>query len=353
MKHSTRGYAALVFVLFTAAAGRSVLGQADSPHIHHLAANPKTVVVGYFDAHARPVLRIASGDLVEIETLITSDPEELEKNSLPAKEVEASLRDITAQVTDKGPGDHILTGPIQVEGAEAGDVLEVRILAIELAIPYGYQACSEGWTFVPQNCQEPKFRIIRLDRDRMTAQVAPGITIPLNPFFGIMGVAPAPAAGRISSNLPGPHGGNLDNKRLVAGTTLYLPVRAEGALFEMGDGHAAQGDGETGGTALETSLRGRLQFIVRKDMHLRQPRAETPAEFITMGADSDLTPAAKMAVQDMIDFLMEKGPVSRSEANRIAGIAADLHVSEVADEKVAAYMTVPKKLFKGDSIASH
>jgi acetamidase/formamidase len=353
VKYPTRGDAIVVFVLFTAASGRIALGQVDAARIHQLAANPKTVVVGYFDAHARPVLKIASGDIVDVETLITSDPEELEKNSLPSEQVQASLRDISAQVTEKGPGDHILTGPIYIEGAEAGDVLEVRLLAIELAIPYGYQACSEGWTFVPQNCQEPKFRIIRLDRDKMSAQIAPGIVIPLNPFFGIMGVAPVPAAGRISSNPPGAHGGNLDNKRLVAGTTLYLPIRAEGALFEIGDGHAAQGDGETGGTALETSLRGRLQFIVRKDMHLRQPRAETPTEFITMGADADLTKAAKMAVQDMIDFLMDKGAVSRSEANRIAGIAADLHVSEVADEKVAAYMTVPKKVFKGDAVASH
>lgn len=324
-------------------AGRSAAAQS-SPKTHRLVATPKTVVIGYFDAHATPVLRIASGDTVDVDTLITSDPQELESNSLPPAEVQASLRDITAQVKDKGPGDHILTGPIYIEGAEPGDVLEVRILAVELAIPYGYQACSESWTFVPQNCQEPKFRIIRLNRDTMSAQPAPGVNIPLRPFFGIMGVVPALQAGRISSNPPGNHGGNIDNKRLVAGTTLYLPVNTEGALFEVGDGHAAQNDGETGGTALETSLRGRLQFVVHKDMHLRQPRAETPTEFITMGADSEMTAAAKSAVQDMIDFLMEKASLSRSEANRVAGMAADLHVSEVADEKVGAYMTLPKSV---------
>ena len=350
MKCSPRKYASFIVLFFTATAGRVAVGQADSVHSHHLAASPKTVVVGYFDANAKPALRIASGDIVEVETLITSDPEELEKNGLRPEEVETSLRDITAQVTDKGPGDHVLTGPIYIEGAKAGDALEVRLLGIELAIPYGYQACSEGWTFVPQNCQEPKFRIIRFNRDRMNAQITAGVTIPLNPFFGIMGVAPAPSAGRISSNPPGEHGGNLDNKRLVAGTTLYLPIRTEGALFEIGDGHAAQGDGETGGTALETSLRGRLQFIVRKDVHLRQPRAETSTEFITMGADSDLTAAAKIAVQDMIDFLMEKGSLSRAEANRIAGLAANLHISEVADEKVGAYMTVSKSLFIRDTV---
>jgi acetamidase/formamidase len=322
-----------------------VHAQQSTSRAHRLEATPQTVVIGYFDARTKPALRIASGDIVDFDTLITSDPQELESNGLPAVEVQRSLRDITSQVTDKGPGDHILTGPIFVEGAQPGDVLEVRILSVDLAIPYGYQACSESWTFVPRNCEDPKFRIIELDRQKRTASPAPGIVVPLQPFFGIMGVAPSRTAGRISSNPPGLHGGNIDNRRLVAGTTFYLPVNADGALFEVGDGHAAQGDGETGGTALETSLRGRLQLIVRRDMHLRQPRGETSTEFITMGAASDLTAAAKLAVQDMIDLLIEKGSLSRSEANRIAGIAADLHVSEVADEKVGAYMTLPKSVF--------
>lgn len=314
--------------------------------VQRLEANPGTVVIGYFDAHARPVLRIRSGDIVDVDTLITSDPKELESNGLPRPQVQKSLRDITSRVTDKGPGDHILTGPIFVEGAKPGDVLEVQIRSVNLAIPYAYQACSESWTFLPKNCEEPKFRIIRLNRQNMTASPSPGIVVPLQPFFGIMGVAPAATAGRISSNPPGLHGGNLDNKKLIAGTILYLPVNVEGALFEVGDGHAAQGDGETGGTALETSLRGHLQLIVRKDMHLLQPRAETPTEFITMGADSELTLAAKLAVQDMIELLMEKASLSRSEANRVAGIAADLHISEVADEKVGAYMTVAKSVLE-------
>ena len=137
----------------------------------------------------------------------------------------------------------------------------------------------------------------------MTAEFTPGIVIPLQPFFGSMGVAPAPELGRVSSNPPGRHAGNLDNKELVAGSTLYIPVFAPGALFEIGDGHAAQGDGEVDQTAIETSLRGRLQLTVRKDMKLTWPRAETPTDYISMATDPDLTVATTMAIQEMVDFL--------------------------------------------------
>jgi acetamidase/formamidase len=313
------------------------------PHYHHLAATPSTVAWGYYWAGAHPVLRVASGDTVEVETLLTSLPDRLERAGVPPDWVQQSLRDIASQVTDKGPGGHILTGPIYVEGAEPGDVLQVRILSIALAIPYGYNGCRG---FLPENCSEPSTRIIRLDRGHMVARLDSGITIPLKPFFGSMGDAPPPQAGRVSSNPPGTHAGNLDNKELVAGTTLYIPVHVPGALFEIGDGHAAQGDGEVDQTAIETSLTGRVQLIIRKDMHLTWPRAVTPTDYIVMGTDSSLTQATKVAVQQAVDFLMELKHLPRMEAYRLVSIAGNVRITELVDGTVGVHVMIPKSIFR-------
>ena len=212
--------------------------QAKAQEKFTLKPTPKTVAYGYYDAKAKPVLRIKSGDTVDIQTLITSSPKRLEGAGVPHDQVEQSLRDITDQVKDKGPGGHILTGPIYIEGAEIGDVLEVRILAAKLAIPYAYNAFGPGRGFLPEDYPYPKMKIIPLDEKRMVARFAPGIEIPLHPFFGSMGDAPPETSGRLSSVPPWIQAGNLDNKDLVAGTTLYIPVHAPGALFEVGDGHA-------------------------------------------------------------------------------------------------------------------
>src|SRR3979411_1650562 len=203
-----------------------------------LKPTPKTVAWGYYDASTPPVLRIKSGDTVEVQTLITSSPTRLEGAGVKPEDVEQSLRDIWKEVTNKGPGGHILTGPIFIEGAEPGDVLEVRIKAIKLAIPYAYNAFSPGRGFLPEDFPYAKMRIIPLDEKRMVAHFADGIEIPLRPFFGSMGVAPPSSAGRISSAPPWVNAGNLDNKELVAGTTLFIPIHARGALFQTGDGHA-------------------------------------------------------------------------------------------------------------------
>jgi len=237
------------------------------------------------------------------------------------------------------------TGPFHVEGAEPGDTLEVRILSIDLAIPYGYNGCAG---YLPDNCPTPRgpARIIPLDTATMTATFAPGIVIPLRPFFGSMGVAPPPEAGRISSNPPWIHAGNLDNKALVAGTTLLIPVHAAGALFEVGDGHAAQGDGEVDQTAIETSLRGRLQLTVRKGMKLAWPRAETPTDYITMGTDEDLAKATKTAIQEMIDFLMTEKKLDRLSAYQLTSIAGNVAITQLVDGKVGVHVKMPKEIFK-------
>jgi acetamidase/formamidase len=316
---------------------------AQTPHVHHLAATPETVAYGYYSAAAKPALTVASGDIVEVETLLTNVPDRLAQAGVPQDKIQQSLKDIVAKVTDKGPGGHILTGPIAVEGAEPGDVLEVRIVAIHPAIDYGYNGCRG---FMPENCADSgRTRIIQLDTVRMIASLGDGITIPLHPFFGSMGDAPPPDSGRASSNPPGIHAGNMDNKYLVAGTTLYIPVHAPGALLEIGDGHVAQGDGEVDQTAIETSLVGRLQLIVRKDMKLTWPRAETPTQYISMGMDKDLTAATKIAVQQMVDFLSATRGLSTMEAYRLASIAADLHITELVDGNVGVHMMIPKAIF--------
>jgi acetamidase/formamidase len=320
--------------------------EADSKSsVYQLKPTPKTVTWGYYAASAPPVLRIHSGDSVEIQTLITSSPKRLEDAGVPPNQVEQSLRDIFDQVKDKGPGGHILTGPVYVEGAEPGDVLEVRIQSIRLAIPYAYNAFGPGRGFLPDDFPYGRMKIIPLDAQRMVAHFADGIEIPLRPFFGSLGDAPPEAAGRVSSAPPWMHAGNLDNKLLVAGTTLYIPVNAPGALFWAGDGHAGQGDGEVDITALETSLIGTFQLIDRKDMHLLWPRAETPDSYITMGIHEDLNKATEMAVHEMIDFLVQEKHLSRDEAYMLSSIAADLHISELVDGNKVVSMLLPKAVF--------
>jgi acetamidase/formamidase len=314
--------------------------------MHVLKPTAKTVAWGYYDATTPPVLRIKSGDTVEVHTLITSNPQRLIGAGVPPEQIEAALREIVANVTNKGPGGHILTGPIYIEGAEPGDVLEVRIKSIKLAIPYAYTAFRPGSGFLPDDFPSAKMKIIPLDEKRMVGRFNDNIEIPLRPFFGSMGVAPPEANGRISSAPPWIHAGNLDNKELVAGTTLFIPVHTRGGLFQVGDGHAGQGDGEVCITALETSLIGQLQLIVRKDMKLRWPRAETPSTFISMGIHEDLTEATKIAVREVIEFLASEKKLSREDAYLLASVAVDLHITQLVDGNKGVHAIVPKAIFK-------
>ena len=309
--------------------------------VHQLPATPSTVAYGYYWSEAKPALRVSSGDIVEIETMLTNSPTGLERIGVKPEDVPQNLRDIVAQDTGalKGPGGHILTGPIFVEGADSGDVLEVRIQSITLPIAYGYNGCSG---FMRELCEVRGSKLILMDRQKMTAEVAPGIVVPLRPFWGSMGVAPAPALGRVSSTPPGRHAGNLDNRELVAGTTLYIPVFVKGALLEIGDGHAAQGDGEVDQTAIETNLRGRVQLVVRKDMKLEWPRGETPTHWITMGTDTSLVVATKTAIAQMVQFLQETKGITQTQAYQAASMAADLHITQLVDGNLGVHMMIAK-----------
>jgi acetamidase/formamidase len=313
-----------------------------------LAATPATVAWGYYSARATPVLTVHSGDTVRVETMSTcGSPERLEKTGLPPAEIPASMRTLYAATgIEKGPGGHILTGPIAIAEAEPGDVLEVRIQKIDIDVPWSCNGFAAGRGYLPDDFPYDKLTIIPLDREQGFAQFAPGIRIPLRPFFGSMGVAPPQSAGKYNSTAPWMHGGNMDNKELVAGSVLYLPVHAAGALFEVGDGHAGQGNGEVDITALETMLSGTFQFIVHKNQHLLWPRAETPTAWIAMGFDEDLNAATKMAIRNMIDFLVEEKHLSRDQAYQLSSVAVDLDITQLVDGNVGVHALLPKKLFQ-------
>ena len=339
-----------LIALSIASAGLTVAaaGQARKPTTHRLEATPSTVAYGYYWSETKPALRIASGDIIDVDTLLTNSPAGLQKAGVPDEKIQQSLKTIVAEVTGdrRGPGGHILTGPVYVEGAEPGDVLEVKILSIDFAIDYGYNGCSG---IVPENCDRTiGSKIIPIDRKTMTSEYAPGIVIPLKPFFGSMGVAPAPELGRVSSNPPGKHAGNLDNRELVAGTTLFIPIFVPGALFEVGDGHGAQGDGEVDQTAIETSLRGRLQLTVRKDMKLIWPRAETPTDYISMATDPDLMVATKAAIQEMIDFLAATRNLTKHQAYQLVSLAGHVVVTQLVDKpNMGVHVKMPKSIWTG------
>ncbi len=333
-----------------AAGFAAVFAFAASAHAaeHTLMPSSKTVHIGHFAPNVKPVLSVDSGDFVTIETASMLTPEDITKSGVvPASSIPPYQAEIFREVKDRGPGPHVLTGPIEVRGAEPGDVLEVRIISVDLAHDFGFNRQRPGGGAIPEDFPNLWQRIIPIDKAKKTAEVAKGVVIPVNrPFFGTMGVAPPLTLGRISSGPPGVHCGNLDNKDLVAGTTLFIPVHVKGALFSVGDAHAAQGHGEVDLTGIETGLKGRFQFIVRKDMKLAWPRAETPTHWMVMGLHIDLDEAMKMAVRETIDDITKRfSHLTREEAYMIASVAVDYHVTQVVDGTKGIHGMIPKAIF--------
>ncbi|WP_164155799.1 acetamidase/formamidase family protein [Sandarakinorhabdus rubra] len=314
---------------------------------HVLNPTPQTVAWGHYDAADKPVLTISSGDTVVMHSLLTNSPAGLEQAGVAAADVEPALRAVFDGVplSARGPGGHILTGPIAIAGAEPGDTLEVRIRKIDLAIPYAYNGFRFGAGFLTDDFPYRRTKIVPLDRQRMVGRFAPGIEVPLAPFFGSMGVAPPPAFGRIDSAPPTIAGGNMDLKHLVAGTTLFLPVHVPGALFQAGDGHAAQGNGEVDITALETSLIGTFEFILHKKVATPYPRAETPDAYIAMGFDDDLSNATRKAIRNMIDFLVTAKGMSRDDAYMLVSVAGDVEITQLVDRNKGVHVVMKKTLF--------
>ena len=317
-----------------------------SGRTHELKLLPQNVHWGYYDAALKPVLRVASGDTIRVETMVARGLARLRAVSVAESEIRDSLKAVEKAVTERGPGAHPLTGPIWVDGAEPGDALEVKIIGFEFLHPYGVTGFLPGSGTLPDDFPYTRFKLFRFDLKRGVTEFGPGITLPLAPFFGSIGVAPHPLAGRVSSGPPGPHTGNLDNKELVAGSTLYLPVHVPGALLSMGDAHAMQGDGEVTLTALETSVRGTVQVIVRKGMRLNWPRAETPTHYIAMGLHPDLDQAAQLATREAIDFLVNQKGMTRDEAYILTSVAVDLRVTQLVDGTKGVHAMIAKSIFK-------
>ena len=323
----------------------SALAFSQTPRTHDLKLLPENVHWGYYDAAVKPVLRVASGDTIRVETMIARGLQRLRAAGVKEDEIPDSLKVVERTVTERGPGAHPMTGPIWIEGAEPGDVLEVRIVGFEFLHPYGVSGFIPTGGTLPDEFPYVRFHLVRFDARAGTAAFAPGITLKLAPFFGSIGVAPHPLVGRISSGPPGPHAGNLDNKELVTGSTLYIPVAVPGALLSLGDGHAMQGDGEVTLTALETSLRGTVQVTVRKGTRLKWPRAETPTHYIAMGLHTDLDEAAKLATREMIEFLVGEKKMNRDEAYILCSVAVDLHVTQLVDGTKGVHAMLAKSMF--------
>jgi acetamidase/formamidase len=309
---------------------------------HHLHASVETCHWGQFDPNLAPVLRVGSGDEVVIDAL-SGGPDVLPPAGF---HVPPELHDVHARSVRNLPG-HILTGPVHVQGAEPGDTLEVRILDVKLRQDWGYNVIRPLAGTLPADFDDThRILNIPLDRERMTGRMPWGLDLPLHPFFGVMGVAPPARWGRISTIVPRAHGGNLDNKELGPGSSLFLPVHLPGALFSCGDGHAAQGDGEVCTTAIETALQGRFQFIVHKGTGLAYPRAETPTHFITMGMDPDLDQCLAMALRDMIVLIGEKRGLSRADAYTLCSLAVDFRITQTVNISRGVHAMLRKELLK-------
>ncbi len=309
---------------------------------HRLDASPNTVHWGYFDAGLKPLLTIESGDTVTIST-VSGQPAQMPPPG-SGLSVPAALAAIHKGVQSKLGGPHILTGPVAVRGARAGHVLEVRIKAVELHYDWGYNAIRPLAGALPDDFKEMRVIHIPLDKGRMIGKLPWGLELPLKPFFGIMAVAPPAAWGMINSPPPRRNGGNMDNKELVAGTTLYLPIHTDGALFSCGDGHGVQGDGEVCITAIETGLIGTFELHVRPDMRLEWPVAETPTHVMTMAFDPDLDDAVVIALRDMIKLICGRTGISREDAYTLCSLAADLRVTQVVNGAKGIHCMLEKKL---------
>ena len=306
---------------------------------HELKATPRSVHWGYFDAALPPVLEIGSGDTVVVDT-VSGQPDEL-----PAlrTHVLPEHLEILAEVPHfLGP--HVLTGPIWVRDAEPGDVLEVRIHSVKLRQRWGYNTMRPLKGTLPDEYPKLRHSHFDIDIESKTGTLPWGKKIALNPFFGVMGVAPPSSYGRINSSDPREFGGNMDCKARTEGSTLFLPVFNKGALFSVGDGHATQGDGEVNLTALETALNGTLEFVLHKGKTLRWPRATTKTHYVTIAMDPDLDDAAKIALREMIAWITEMSGLSREDAYMLCSLACDLRVTQLVTANKGIYAMLPKEL---------
>jgi acetamidase/formamidase len=335
--------------------------------LHALRATPSTVHWGYFDASLAPVLRVRSGDLVQAETISphAGDDPDLMFDSA----IEALYCGIPE--AERHPGPHIMTGPIFVEDARPGDMLEVRYLKMTPRCQYGSNLAAHWGYLYRELGEKERVTIYRINDGAQTAQALyaydfpgkytvpgtitrcpacdrqsalAGVRVPLRPHLGAAGVAPD-LPGRISTVPPGKHGGNIDNWRIGAGATMYYPVQVDGALFSVGDPHISQGDGEIAGTAIESSLDVLFQVSVRRDFSFPSPLLETPDSWIVHGFNEDLNVAMGEATLDMLRLLTEQRRLSKDDAYSLMSVAADFAVTQVVDQRQGVHVRIPRAIF--------
>lgn len=321
-----------------------VCGSAQTPAVHEIKARPQNVHRGFFDASLKPVLTINSGDIVRLETS-TGNPRYFEKLGVPRDKIPPELYAEYEGVDNDGRGDHTLTGPIYINGAAPGDMIEVRIRSVEVRLPIGAQSFTPNRGLLPEDFPYAKDKVLFIDLAKKTIDYGNGIIVPVRPFWGVMGVAPPAGMGRVPSGAPNVFGGNMDNRDLGAGASVYFPVHAPGALLSIGDGHAVQGDGEVSLSAVETSLKGEIQVLLHKDTPIKWPRAETATHYMTMGLHPDLNEAAKMATREMLDFIVATKGLKRDEAYLLLSATMDLIVTQVVDGTKGIHAILPKSIF--------
>src|SRR3984893_13050826 len=305
-----------------------------------VAATPQSVKWGFFDASTPAITSVASGAEVIIET-VSGEP-----NCMPNGgnfEILPEHLPILKEA-ERGPGPHLLTGPVYVDGAKPGDVLAVDILDVTLRQNWGFNLIIPLLGTIPEDFPDFTLKILPIDKQAKTVTLPWGGKLDLKPFFGVMGVAPPPNWGRITSIIPRAMGGNMDNKDLGAGAKVYFPVFNEGALFTVGDGHGVQGHGEVCITAVETALTGPFKLSVVKDMELTAPRAETSTPYIPMGFDEDLDDAVRQALRDMIRWIGELRGLSKADAYTLCSLASDFHVTQMVNLAKGAHCMLPKSI---------
>jgi acetamidase/formamidase len=311
---------------------------------HRIDAAPATVHWGYLDGRLRPVITVKSGDSITLSTVSGA------KADLPADDSRFHVLDnhrAILETVSPELGPHILTGPIAIQGAEPGDVLEVRVEQVSLIQDWGYNYTKPARGALPKRFPDRRIHHIGLDPTTLTGHCPWGMSVPLRPFFGVMTVAPDLKYGRVSTVEPREYGGNIDNRELIAGSRLFLPVFVDGGLFSAGDGHACQGDGEVNLTALETAMEGRFTLILHKAQRLSLPRATTERDFITMAFDPDLDVAAETALNAMIDAITACCPLDPYEAYALCSLACHLRITQIVDGNKGVHAMLSRRLLPG------
>jgi acetamidase/formamidase len=335
-----------------------------APQLHHLPATPETIHWGFFDRSLSPVLTVASGDLIEIEAVTHH------AGDAPDLLMDAGIATIFDAVDDRGPGPHVLTGPIAVAGARPGDILEVEILSAEPRLGYGSNLAGH-WGHLYSDFGKERVTIYELDQEAGLARAAfgydwyttplddqpgiyvepdlsrrepalEGVAVPMRPHFGTMGVAPA-EPGRHSSVPPGEHGGNIDNWRIGPGGRMFYPVQVPGALLSVGDPHVSQGDGEISGTALEASLNGLIRVHLRRDLPYEHPTLKTASHVLVHGFGDDLDESMRAASTRMLRLLERGYRLSRDDAYSLMSLACDFTVTQVVDGRQGVHATMERR----------